>query len=524
MLKGHRKTADGYVEVEPDALTRAFDAMTTIKLAMATCLLILISRVVSLNIIDDDVFCHIANGRFILVHGLFFTDPLSYYPQSRTISTWLYDVVMAFLYDHLGVPGLCIQAAATMSIFMASSLWFLHEKGRDIWMSFVLVSWMTLLYVYNGIRPELVTSALITLQCAAVEQYLNTEHKRWLYLLPLITYAECNIHGYLSVMHFVCLLPYLIWLPTKRKHRIYFRNIGIKAAVLPVLLMIASLFVTPMKQYLLIDIKEAFSAATGHSQTLISELEPLSFAVGAHGSTIILMVMWLVLFTWALYIFRKKSVPASSVLMIIGLLMLMATAKKQASFFFPVATYLLAESDYDTIEDFFFCLPHIFFYFLSAAALILGTAGITASCDAIHPTEDSYASAPIKAVEWIKENDNSSNATVLNDNPNGAYLNFCHITPLVDSKNLLTEKKGGKVVSVIGELYAFYMPERYSSYFKEHHTDYDSLYEYILTKYKSDYILVPDDTGLLNDRLSKDRRLKKVVTGTDYYLYGWREQ
>lgn len=80
-----------------------------------------------------------------------------------------------------------------------------------------------------------------------LEKYRETSNHRYLYVLPMLTLLQVNFHGMFYPVNFVFLLPYLV--PANKlmlsKTRIIDDNMKIKPFIIPVCLMVLSLFVNP---------------------------------------------------------------------------------------------------------------------------------------------------------------------------------------------------------------------------------------------------------------------------------------
>jgi len=168
--------------------------------------------------VDIDMYYIIRNGQDMLKYGIQHENIWSYIPgQKIIIQQWLYCIIMGGMYKTFGGCGIYAIACITMTLFVLSSVWFFREIGFGGYSAIVVTGISYIAFNYNGVRPELLTCMLVTLQCAAVERYLNTKHKRWLYVMPLTVLAEINLHGALWPIHFIMFIPYLLFLPEKLK-------------------------------------------------------------------------------------------------------------------------------------------------------------------------------------------------------------------------------------------------------------------------------------------------------------------
>ncbi|HXA42258.1 MAG TPA: hypothetical protein VNV65_04995 [Candidatus Solibacter sp.] len=147
--------------------------------------------------LDTDIWWHLANGRYILGHGIPSTDVYSFTAVGHTwvVHEWLADVAMYLAYGAVGISGLIVLAALVVAAGELVILRLLRAGGLGP-TSAVAVG--VLLAVASapswGPRPQLlnfVFTALLTLALLAYRRRPG----RWLLWLPAMFVLWANLHS-----------------------------------------------------------------------------------------------------------------------------------------------------------------------------------------------------------------------------------------------------------------------------------------------------------------------------------------
>ena len=123
--------------------------------------------VIAHRVIADDQWWHISTGRWILAHhAIPDGDPFSYtYFGQRWINwEWLFGVIIAPLWDGLGVPGLYLLRAVTTGACVVATAAHMLRKTDQVARSFglLLLGMLLLCMQYRiGDRPHAVGFAML---------------------------------------------------------------------------------------------------------------------------------------------------------------------------------------------------------------------------------------------------------------------------------------------------------------------------------------------------------------------------
>lgn len=147
--------------------------------------------------IDTDLWWHLANGRYILAHGVPSTDVYSHTAVGHVwvVHEWLSDVIFYVLYQLGGFPILAVLTALVVMAGMVTVFRSLRYGGLGH-MPAVMVG-LVLFFAAStafGARPQVINFLLTAVLCAVLMRYRRLPG-RWIWwLLPgFVLWA--NLHG-----------------------------------------------------------------------------------------------------------------------------------------------------------------------------------------------------------------------------------------------------------------------------------------------------------------------------------------
>ena len=191
----------------------------------------------------------LTSGKAILSYGIirediFFVDS----GHKLVIQQWLYDILLFKVYEFFGKPGIFLMTLLLSLLFIFFAVRAMRYYRVDIRISITAVLLVCIFsFGVFTIRPGLVTMVLLLIQICICERFKKSGNPASLFLLPLLTLSEINLHSTMWIAHFIFLLPYLVPVPDKLKKHIKLtdNHISIKKLAMPLLCMAISLFVNP---------------------------------------------------------------------------------------------------------------------------------------------------------------------------------------------------------------------------------------------------------------------------------------
>ncbi|MCR4586318.1 MAG: hypothetical protein K5686_11425 [Lachnospiraceae bacterium] len=179
------------------------------------CIFCLLAAVVLRQLIRgyfDNDFYHIASsGRWIAEHGMMYENPYFVLEgYAAVIQQWLYALMLYGVYAFAGDYGVLLFVM--LQALMLGAFVYLYLRLRKTEWRVALCG--TLLFLIalpeKNCRPEMITLCMLTAQLCCVEHYRQNGRRAVLWLLPLLSLLEINIHAAYALFHFVILLPYLL--------------------------------------------------------------------------------------------------------------------------------------------------------------------------------------------------------------------------------------------------------------------------------------------------------------------------
>ena len=450
---------------------------------------------------SSDVYHMLSAGDAINHYGvlrddIFFVDS----GHSIVIQQWFHNLVVFKIYDSFGKTGIFCYVFTLSLVFIFLIVKILRQFGVDFRLAFTSAL-LICLYCKEvlNVRPSLLTMVLLLIQIYLCEKYIRTGKLFYLLFLPILTLIEINCHSALWIIHFIFLLPYIVPIPESIKKYINIEDhhISIFKLALPILLMIASLFINPYG----ID---GIMILTNQSE--ISKLEIIELKSPAFSSkyAIVLLVMLLI----AVFFYGKTKMHSSNVFMFIGTAIMMMKNLRSIQMFSIGIVLILC--------DLLLVIPigkisgllkksKNLIVFLSYTLVIVYVCVSVAKFPFIQVLSDQpydRVATPVLAVEYLNENA-TADSRIYTDFNNGAYISWSGY------KIYFCSRTEGYCQAVNG---GYDLVDEYLSvYFN---TDVDSVesFEAFLDKYCFDFFVVD----------SKNRMLPYLMANEDYeaVLYG----
>lgn len=160
--------------------------------------------------LQNDTFYTIKIGEHILENGIDMRDPFSFHDLEYTYPHWLYDVGIYLIYNIGGQLGIYISTVVLATI-LGIMIYATNVKlTKNKITSFVItIGSMYLLRGFIAARAQLVTFILFVLTVYFIEQFLETNKKRYLIGLIMIPIIIANVHLAVFPFYFILYLPYI---------------------------------------------------------------------------------------------------------------------------------------------------------------------------------------------------------------------------------------------------------------------------------------------------------------------------
>ena len=454
--------------------------------------------VLSIQCMDNDGWFILANGRYILEHGIPYKNPFTWMEGLDVVlQQWAYSVVVYSIYQWFEVPGIflfcCLLHVACMILFCKIA----KLKQVDIKTALVLSSVMFLIGSgFLSIRPTFITVLLLLWQVYVLEQY-RQDKKAWkLWQLILISLLEINFHAAIWPFHFVMLLPYLV--PPIENIFVQFKpkDYSIKPFLIVIPMMAAAGFLNP---YGIDGIKYVFlSYGKELKDAGIVELAAPSF----QDSGLAFLLLLAVILCWVV-LHREEKIDAPFFYILCGTSIMGTMHLRNLIYaYFGILLFLceVVRKDKQTIKNMIYG-NLVFAIFLGSIAF--SWVGISGKVLDYKQNDDVYS--PVKAIAYLDEYEEKA-VKVFTEFNNGAYFEWSGYRCFVDPRPELYFKKLNHKADVFQEyqeLITTTEPEKIDAFFD---------------KYQCDYACVSKRSSL-NLYFSMQHGWKPMVDSKEYVLY-----
>lgn len=171
-------------------------------------LILIISMVAMLSLrklSDPDIGSHLKAGQWIIQHKAFpQKDTFTYTVNSHDYidMNWIFQVFVYSIYSVTGYNGLSILVMMSLLGLLFLFLFMHRQKKIPVGLTaFVLLIGFLVLEMRISLRPEIFTFLFLVSYIIILEEYYYN-HRKILFLLPLIMLIWCNMHG-LFILGFV---------------------------------------------------------------------------------------------------------------------------------------------------------------------------------------------------------------------------------------------------------------------------------------------------------------------------------
>lgn len=320
--------------------------------AMELIMLFAIIMTFTTDYTDTDLYYLLANGKYILKHGIPHTNPFVFAPfkggslPDIVIQNWLYCVIVAGVSKLAGSLGLCILELVFIIGMMLIMYAFLKIRG-SYWnktLSLIASAVTLICFGYINLRPQMFTFILIMIEIVCIEKVIKTDNTKYLFIIPLCTLIEINIHASYWIMHYIVFLPYMIPMKKILKDRVpdsicdNFKKGQYKSVFITWLMMAVSLFINPYGAGSILYVFKALHDNV-FSFVTIMEQQPLTFGEPA----IELFLIFIVVFVIFIAMICKKRIKFSTIFMYLGFTFLVSLQIKWLSFYVIGILFVLSD-------------------------------------------------------------------------------------------------------------------------------------------------------------------------------------
>lgn len=166
------------------------------------------------NNFDNDLWYILAEGRYILNHGIYYTDVLSMHEGlDILVQNYLSAIILYGIYKILGFKAiyLLFMICDFLFCFITYKLCKLISDGNKP-LSLVTMTYIgaNLSIFFIVTRPQVFSYIILLLIIYLLELYIKKGNSKFLIFIPILTLLEVNLHSSHYLMILLIFIPYII--------------------------------------------------------------------------------------------------------------------------------------------------------------------------------------------------------------------------------------------------------------------------------------------------------------------------
>lgn len=440
---------------------------------------------------QNDTFFNIAIGEYISKNGIDMEDHFSWVPDNLDYgySHWAFDIVTYQIYNHFGFTGIYVAVIIFSMITTVTLFNLLSKRSKSPIIAFSVTLLST--YIVNEAftaRSQLISFLCFIIEIYCIEQFIETNQKRYAFLLIIQSIIVANFHAATWPLLLVLFLPYIAppilnIFSSKNIYKLCIKKLEKKISKLPkesekieehkkdiayyqklidepkgkyydykiihsqnynlrnlIILMIIISFtglITPIHgtPYTYI-IKSMFGPSNFENTISINYIGEMQALIPIESLGFIIFSIIILGFL----IFVPSKLKLEHVFLLLGLLLMTLTSKRYCYLLVLLGAYplvsIITSAVNLLIEDDIKLLEKIFIHPIAVSILIV-LASIFSMSNVLEKINHPYVNQklyPVEAVEYIKNNLDYENIKIFNSYNNGSYLMLNHIPVFIDSR------------------------------------------------------------------------------------------
>ena len=454
---------------------------------------------------ENDIWFLLNHGKYIIKHGFPTIEPFSMHQGfSFVMQQWLSAVIFYLSYTVLGKYGLLlvINIVNLLILYFVYKLCILLTDNRKrLSIALTCITDILLLTTFIVPRPQIFTYLFLIITLYIMEKFIRCKDTKLIYLMPLISLLQINLHASMWFMIFLFMLPYVVSLfinklKDKNDNRIF------KLLIVMVLMFLVG-FINPYTT------KNMFYVFTSYGNKYINNfvvemLPPLKLLDRDILNIYTFLHYLTVLSVISIYIVNKKAkLNLAHMLLLLGVLILATTSIRNFPLLVigtvPFLGYNLKclfpkkKEPKCSIKDFFDRQYIVALIIL--ATFLIGTLVIK---------KVPFTNVLKPGIDYLEKNYDAKEIVLYTNYDDGSYAEYRGLKPYMDSRAEVFLKSNNHKKDIVEEYY----------FVQNGLLDYDKF----INKYNFTHMIVSKKDSLY-DKVSKDKRYKIIYKGKGYKIY-----
>lgn len=447
--------------------------------------------------IEEDIWFLLNHGKYILENGFPTIEPFSMHQGfSFVMQQWLSSVIFYGMYHLFGEYGLfiIIETVVCLIIYITYKLAMKISNNRFSVSILISVLSTTLLTLQLVPRPQIFTFFNILLVLYIMESFWNNKKTKLLYLLPIISILQINLHAAMWFMLFVFLLPYIVsFIYEHYKNKLDNR---IFKLLLIIVFMIIVGFINP---YGIDAIKYVFNSyGNYYINHIVFEMHPVYLDSTTSFFNLSLLILIIIVANITIYmIYVKDKIEIRHFLLIYGVSFLGLINIRNYGLLIIGTIPFLSKYIKNSFQKDMIDIKNKRINILINIILVIITIVI------FNISNSQFTSSKEKGIDKILENNKAEDVTLYTNYGNGSYAEYRGLKPYIDTRAEVFSIKLNKKEDIIKEYYLLC-----NGYLK---------YQDFVDKYKFTHMLIEKNEYIYKDAL-KDENYKIIYKDKEYVV------
>lgn len=454
---------------------------------------------------EMDIWFLLNHGKYVIEHGFPTIEPFSMHQGfSFVMQQWLSAVIFYLSYTVLGKYGLLlvVNIVNLLILLFTYKLCVLLTDNRKR-LSIVLTCITDILLLTSFIipRPQIFTYLLLIITLYIMEKFIRCKDTKLLYLLPLISLLQINLHASMWFMIFLFMLPYVV--------RLFINKLsdkGDNSLFKVIIIMIIMFLVGFINPY---TTKNMFYVFTSYgnmyiNRTVVEMFPPIKLLDNKVQNTYTSIHYSTVLSIISIYILnRKAKLNLTHMLLLLGVLILATTSIRNFPLLVigtvPFLGYNL-KFLFPKKKEFKHSIKDFLDRRYILAVIILATFLI----GALVIKEVPFTNKLKPGIDYLEKNYDLEKIVLYANYEDGSYAEYRGLKPYIDPRAEVFLESNNHKENIMKEFY----------FLQNGVLDYDKF----ISKYNFTHMIISKE-DFLYYKVSNDKRYKIIYKGKDYKIY-----
>lgn len=468
--------------------------------------------VFAVSIVDktfqNDTFFIIPIGNYVLQNGITTDEHFTWHEGLKFEHSGVFDVIIATFYNIADFNGVYIFTLIMTSLIGITLFNILLQRKNNILIAFLTT--LTAIYFAKDkftARAQIISYLMFIIEIYLIENLLETQKKRYILGLVLVSIVIANFHSSVWPMYFILFLPYIAeYLLKKFKmdnifNKVIAEEINIKLLLITFIISLFSGLCTPTG---IAPYTDMIKVLSGVSTQFISELGAVSII--ANEGMFISLLMYIVILSS-----NNVKIKVSDLCMVAGLFLMGLMANRNTAFVYLIGAISCArmvngiDNFQNGMDEITMKLSEKNSYITILSIVVICISAIN-YVDRINQSFVDETRYPVEATEYILENLDIENMRIFNHFNFGSYLEFKGVPVFIDSRSGIYCEEFNNTSILQDWLDAAYGTSHYKDIVEKYNITHMLLYKTeIINTYISEdtdyYILYEDDNFALYEKI-----------------------